>query len=66
MVASNRTTQKVVEIARRHMDDESLGRMLQEMRSVGGNGSFRDTISRLVDEHARVRTTPRPFGSSRR
>jgi hypothetical protein len=57
MVASRRTVDAVLEVARKYLDEDSLTAMLHDMAEVEGNGSFRATIMLLLLE--RRRTAPR-------
>lgn len=49
MVASISTIQKVMQIVRSHVSDETFRKILMELKEVPGNKSFRDTIAIMAE-----------------
>lgn len=40
----------MVKIVRRHVSDETFANIVNDLKEVPGNTSFRDTIQRLVEK----------------
>jgi len=50
MVASNDTTVRLIyEVLKRHVSDDQMQAIIEDLMNVPGNKSFRDTIERLRD-----------------
>jgi hypothetical protein len=49
MAASERTIKMVLEVVKKHVDQETLLRVVKELEEVPGHGSFRETIERLAE-----------------
>jgi hypothetical protein len=47
MVVSFDTVAEIAKVLRRHVNDETYGKILEDLETVPGNKSFRDTIQRL-------------------
>jgi len=50
MATSNDPIRETAEILRRHIDRDTLEKIVNEVLEVRGNKSFRDLVARLVDE----------------
>jgi hypothetical protein len=50
MAASIETVREIVKMLRRHVDQATLEKMINELLDVPGNKSFRDTIEMLARE----------------
>lgn len=55
MAASHETVDKIYEAVRKHVSDDQMRRIVDELLDVPGNKSFRDTIERLAALDARSR-----------
>ena len=49
MVASNDTVQQILNVIQRHVDRPTVKRIVEDLMSVSGNKSFRDTIERMYN-----------------
>jgi hypothetical protein len=47
MVASNRTIMDVLRVLHKHLDNDTIDRILGDLGCVSGNTSFRETITNL-------------------
>jgi ElaB/YqjD/DUF883 family membrane-anchored ribosome-binding protein len=54
MVASYKTVEEIYKVVRRHVDDQTMEKIVDELLQVAGNKSFRETIKRLAAEDAKV------------
>ena len=54
MAASKTTVADVLEVLRKHLDDQTINRVLTDLAAVDGNTSFKQTITTL---HARFLAT---------
>lgn len=50
MVASYETIGAVIEVIRRHVDKETLQKIVKDLAEVSGNDSFEETIERLAEK----------------
>lgn len=50
MAASFQTITNIVEVVRRHVDDTTFKTIVNELRKVEGNASFKMTIERIYLE----------------
>jgi hypothetical protein len=50
MAASDDTVRDIVNVLRRHVDEATLEKIINELLDVPGNKSFRDTIEMLARE----------------
>jgi hypothetical protein len=48
MVASYNTVQAIVAVVERHVDPATFKAIVEDLMSVEGNASFKDTIRRLL------------------
>jgi hypothetical protein len=49
MAASYETVKAIYKAVRRHVTDEQLEKIVNDLRQIPGNKSFRDTIKRLAE-----------------
>ena len=49
MVASVDTITQVIQVVRKHVSDETMQVIIQELLQVPGNKSFQDTVQRMAD-----------------
>jgi hypothetical protein len=49
MVTSNDTVQQILNVILRHVDRPTVKRIVEDLMSVSGNKSFRDTIERMYN-----------------
>jgi hypothetical protein len=49
MVASNDTVQQILNVILRHVDRPTVKRIVEDLMSVSGNKSFRDTVERMYN-----------------
>ena len=50
MVASYETVEAVIAVIRRHVDDETMQKIVTDLSEVSGNDSFEETIERLNEK----------------
>lgn len=50
MAASGATVRAIIEVVRHHIDDKTWRKILDDLETVPGNASFRETIQRLRQE----------------
>ncbi len=50
MVASYETVEAVIAVIRRHVDAETLQKIVVDLAEVSGNDSFEETIERLAEK----------------
>jgi hypothetical protein len=53
MAASHATVEEVLAIVRRHVSDEIMTTLFEELLKIPGNNSFVETIRRLRTAHLR-------------
>jgi hypothetical protein len=56
MAASHRTVVEIYRVIRRHVSDEQMQKIIDDLLLVEGNESFRETIRRLCLEHDKMRS----------
>ena len=49
MVASHYTMANVIQTLRKHLDDETIIDILQKLKQIDGNKSFKQTIERMIE-----------------
>lgn len=54
MTASYKTVEAVYAAVRKHVTDEQMIKIIDELMEVPGNKSFRETVVRLAAEDAKV------------
>ncbi len=54
MAASKSTVEQVLEVILKHVSKETALKIIEELTSVPGNKSFRDTIERMHQRVGRV------------
>ena len=59
MVASNDTVQQILNVILRHVDRPTVKRIVEDLMSVSGNKSFRDTIERMYNSLGDVQISRR-------
>jgi len=55
MVASYSTIVEVMKVIQRHVDADTLKKIVIDLKKVGGNSSFEQTIDRLYKEVMKVK-----------
>jgi hypothetical protein len=55
MAASYQTVEEIYRVVRRHVTDEQMRKIIDDLLRVEGNRSFRDTIKRLAELDARAK-----------
>jgi hypothetical protein len=53
MTASRDTVEIIYQVVKRHVSEQQLDAILEDLAEVPGNQSFRNTIRRLLDLHER-------------
>ena len=49
MAASDHTVREVLRVIRKHVDEATLEKIMDELLDVPGNESFRETIQKLAE-----------------